>query len=214
MADSQATVLEALASSQGRDDESPNIELAQAIAAAHESQAIDVLIVALGDARQAIRSDALKVLYEVGKIDPQLLTGRGQVFVDLLESRNNRMIWGGMEALAAVAQIEPLTLVPHVGTIMHATETGSVITRDWGVRVLTTIAIADAGARRAIEPFLLEILATCQRSEFPRHAESMQPLLNSNLRLSATFRELAGERLPALTAPQSRRVMRVLTGIG
>jgi len=204
------SVIDQLASSLGRNDEAPNIDLANRIAASKDPAAVVELIAALDDPSQSLRSDALKVLYETGKIEPALIAEHGERFVRLLGDRHNRMVWGSMEALAAVASVKPASLLPHLQTIMQATTHGSVITRDWGVRVLTSLAMADNGARLAISKFLMNLLETSKPSEFPRHAESMQPLLATYDQLAADFRAVAVVRLPELTGPQAKRTERIL----
>src|SRR5690349_22821742 len=50
------------------------------------------------------RSDSIKVLYEIGTEKPALIAKHSQVFTKLLQSKNNRMQWGAMAALDAVAR--------------------------------------------------------------------------------------------------------------
>jgi hypothetical protein len=46
-----------------------------------------------------VQADCIKVLYEVGYLDPTLIAGYAGDFVQLLRSKNNRLVWGGMIAL-------------------------------------------------------------------------------------------------------------------
>ncbi len=202
-----------LASSLGRSDEAPNIALAHAISASSVSNAVAELIALLDDPRQATRSDALKVLYETGKLDPALITGHAERFVRLLDDRHNRMVWGSMEALASIARVEPTALVPHLATIMQSTASCSVITRDWGVRALALVAQSHPETRAETVPFLIDLLATCKPSEFPRHLESCTSLLELDPAFAAGVQQIATRRLPDLSAPQTKRTQRVLAAI-
>jgi len=66
------SVLGRLASGMGRNDERPNVELGEALAASGDAAAIAELVGALtGPA--AVASDAIKVLYEAGERRPALL---------------------------------------------------------------------------------------------------------------------------------------------
>ncbi len=207
------SILDQLAVSLGRNDEEPNIALAQTIAAGKDTEAIAELISLLDNRNQAIRSDALKVLYEAGKIEPSLIAAHADRFALLLSDRHNRMVWGGMEALAAIAGVAPGSLLPHLEAVMHATDTGSVITRDWGVRTLTSVAVALPATRQDVAAFLFGILERCKDSEFPRHLESMVPLLLLDDVLALDAQLLANRRLPDLTPPQAKRARRVFASI-
>lgn len=202
-------ILSQLASSLGRADEAPNIELAETIVATDDREAIGTLIAALDHADSAVRSDALKALYEAGKRNPSLLSGYAPTFTSLLRSRSNRLVWGSMEALAALASEHPDQVTPHFDEIVTATESGSVITRDWGVRAIAAMAISDSAVRPRATAFLLELLRTCRPSEFPRHAESAISLFALEQATMQAYRQILEERLPELSPAQARRANRL-----
>ena len=66
------SVLNKLASAVGRGDEAPNIALANEIAAQQDHAAVRELVEHLDDNDKAISSDCIKVLYEVGGLQPDL----------------------------------------------------------------------------------------------------------------------------------------------
>ncbi len=204
------SIADQLSSSLGRNDEVPNTELARTIAAARDAGAIGELVALLDDPRQAIRSDALKVLYETGKLELALIAGHAERFAQLLDDRHNRMVWGSMEALASIATVDPIALLPHLATIKRSTASGSVITRDWGVRALASIAESLPDTRLEIVPFLVGILATCRPSELPRHLESCASLLELDPAFASDAHHIAIRRLPELTPPQAKRTKRIL----
>jgi hypothetical protein len=127
----------------------------------------------LSDADKAIASDCIKVLYEIGALEPTLIASYVDDFVKLLHSRNNRLVWGAMTALGAIASLRAADIFRQVETITEATQHGSAITQDWGVRVLATVSAQDAVYAVRIFPFLLTFLRRCPPKDLPRHAESV-----------------------------------------
>src|SRR4030042_687161 len=98
------SVLRRLASAKARRDEAPNKELAKDLAKRKDRAAIGELAANLKSPDPEIRSDCVKVLYETGALDPELIADYAEEFLGLLGSKNNRMVWGGMTALATIAQ--------------------------------------------------------------------------------------------------------------
>src|SRR5687767_10800532 len=100
-------IIEQLASSLKRRDEVPNQLLAEKIAKDNNQEAITELISLLQHKNKDIQHDAIKVLYEVGERQARLISYHIPVFLDLLKSKNNRMQWGAMAALSAIARYNP-----------------------------------------------------------------------------------------------------------
>ena len=99
------SVLQKLASALDRSDEVPNQLLAKEIASSGDKVAVQELVDNLANKNKDIQSDCIKVLYEIGDIKPDLIAGYVDTFVKLLGSRNNRLVWGAMTALGAVANV-------------------------------------------------------------------------------------------------------------
>src|SRR5262245_32430609 len=102
------SVLQKLASALGRRDETPNQELAKSIAASKDAGAVAELVEHLADKNKDIQSDCIKVLYETGERNPALIAPHIEVFAKLLDSKNNRLAWGAMTALDAIADADPI----------------------------------------------------------------------------------------------------------
>ncbi len=202
------SVLNKLASALDRSDEVPNQLLATEIAASTDKAAVQELVDNLANKNKDIQSDCIKVLYEIGAIKPELITGYVDTFVNLLGSRNNRLVWGGMTALGAVATVNTAAIAKHLDTIIQATDKGSVITQDWGIRVLATLAAKDNAAAKQIFPFLTQFLLNCPAKDVPRHAESILPALNTTNR--DMILEVLEKRLPALKPAQAKRVTKLI----
>ncbi len=88
------TVEKKLAFYLGRRDELPNIKLAQKISSAMDLEAIDELISLLSCKDKNIVSDSIKVLGEIGKLNPSLIIAHVKIFLGLLKDKNNRLHWG------------------------------------------------------------------------------------------------------------------------
>src|SRR5512143_2171247 len=99
------TVLKRMAHFQGRRDEAPNQQLARDLAARKDRAAIRELAANLANSDKAVQADCIKVLYEIGYIDPSLIADHAEEFLQLLASTNNRLVWGGMIALGAIASL-------------------------------------------------------------------------------------------------------------
>ena len=164
----------------GRRDEIPNQELARDLAARKDEAGIREIVENLGNRDKNIQADCIKVLYEVGSLEPTLITDYVDVFVKLLRSKNNRLVWGGMTALAEVAKANPEAVFKHLDEIKKAKETGSVITVDHAISALAYTAAAKEEYNKAIFPYLMEHLASCRPKEVPQHSERTLPAINTS----------------------------------
>lgn len=161
-----------------RRDEVPNQELARDLAAAQDLAGIREIAGHLRDKNKSVASDCIKVLYEIGYIHPELIQSYAGDFLDLLGSRENRMVWGAMIALATVAGLQAPAIWPRVDDIIATVDRGSVITVVWGVKALARVAAANPEYRARIFPVLLRILAGSIPRDVPMHAESMLPAVD------------------------------------
>src|SRR5258708_38831056 len=151
-------VLNKLASSLGRGDEVPNQVLAKELAANEDIDSIRELVDNLSNPDKAIRSDCIKVLYEIGDLKPKLISPYVSEFIKLLHSRDNRLVWSGMTALGAIADQTAAEIGQQVDVIIESTDRGSVITQDWGIRVLAQVAANDKTHEQTILSFLKSFL--------------------------------------------------------
>ena len=119
---------------QNRRDEVPNQELAHRLASDGDREGIAEIAANLWNANPAVRSDCLKVLYEIGYLRPELIAPYTGEFLKLLKSRDNRLVWGAMIALATLAPLAADAVDAGRSEIVQAVQTGSVITRDAGVQ--------------------------------------------------------------------------------
>ncbi len=164
-------MLEKLACASGRNDEVPNIELAIWLCENEDKEGISEIVSGLKSKDTKIANDAIKVLYEIGARKPVLIADHADQFISLLSGKNNRLIWGGMTALAAIADLAPEKLYAQADKILAAFYQGSVITVDNGVTVLAKLCRANRQYKEELFPLLLEHLGKCRPKEVAQHAE-------------------------------------------
>lgn len=204
------SVLGRLASALERNDERPNVELAEAIAAKGDAAAVRELADALGTAPVAVQNDAIKVLYEIGARKPKLVAGHAEAFLRLLTSKNNRNVWGALQALESIAGEAPGVLAKHLDAIVSAADRGSVIAKDKAVGILSTLA---RGGHAKAVPVLLERVRHAAPNQFPMYAELALPAIG--VRDRAAFRAILEARLETISQPAKRaRVDKVLRTLG
>jgi hypothetical protein len=174
------SVLHKLASLQNRRDEVPNQELARDLTAKKDKTGIREIAENLWNKDKNIQADCIKVLYEIGALEPKLIAEYAEDFVKCLKSKNNRLVWGAMTALGAVAKTRPETVFKNLDQIKKAKEAGSVITVDHAISTLAITASANKKYAEVIFPYLLKHLSTCRPKEVPQHSERTFPAVNSS----------------------------------
>ena len=118
------SILNRLASLQNRRDEVPNQELARDLASRKDKTGIREIAENLWNKDKNIQADCIKVLYEIGYIEPGLIAGYAGDFIKLLKSKNNRLVWGAMGALVATAKVDPDTVFKNLDAVKKAKEDG------------------------------------------------------------------------------------------
>lgn len=192
---------------QHRRDEVPNQELARDLATQQDNKGIREIAENLWNKDKHIQADCIKVLYEIGYIDPALIADYAEDFLKLLRSRNNRLVWGGMIALSTVAELRADLIHAHLKEILKAMSAGSVITVDNAVKALALAASRDA-YQDSIFPHLLEHLRTCRPKDVAQHSEKSLPAVNAGNR--DEFIAVLEKRLEDLSGSQITRVKKVI----
>jgi hypothetical protein len=201
------SVLGKLASALGRNDEQPNVELAEALAAKPDAAAIVELAGALSAGPTAVSNDAIKVLYELGARKPELVAPHAAAFLTLLGGKNNRNVWGALQAIETITALQPEAMLAELPAILAAADKGSVIAKDKAVAILVKLAAAGHGAEAL--PLLLERLRSAAPNQFPMYAEQALPVIDAAHR--AGFTSLLEGRVAAIEAPAKRaRVEKLL----
>jgi hypothetical protein len=202
------SALERIAHFQGRHDEVPNQELARQLASGRDRKGIREIADNLWNKNRSIQADCIRVLYEIGYLDPVLIAPYVDDFLELLKSRNNRLVWGGMIALATVAALKPEMIFAHKNDIEAAMKAGSVITVDNGVLALARAASRNDRYRTAVFPFLIGHLKTCRPQDVPQHSERVLVAVNASNK--AQFVAVLQGRLADLSGAGLRRVTKTI----
>ena len=202
------SALERIAHFQNRRDEVPNQELARELAEKRDQAGIGEIAENLWNKDKHIQADCIKVLYEIGYIDPSLIADYAEDFLKLLKSRNNRMVWGGMVALSTVASLKAEVTFAYLRDVQRAMEQGSVITVDAGVLTLSHVASANDEYSQIIFPYLLEHLRTCRPKDVAQHAEKSLVAVNADNKHD--FIAVLENRMEDLSAAQTKRVRKVI----
>jgi hypothetical protein len=202
------SVLQRIAYFQGRRDERPNQDLARRLARSRNREAIREMAENLHSPNRNIQSDCLKVLYEIGYLKPSLIASYVDEFLDQLSSKHNRMVWGGMIALATVSPLKPGAIGKRLGEVVRAVEGGTLITVVWGVKVLAVVAGKEGRFRAKSLPVLKRVLASCLPRDVPMHAESILTVIDVADR--KPFLAILEARQPELSAAQAGRLRKTL----
>ena len=195
-------VIGRLAFSLGRRDEAPNIQLANEISETENAEAVKVLTENLSQKNKAIQSDCIKVLYELGRLKPAMISDYFSLFLGLLTHKNNRLQWGSMIALDSMVSVIPNKIFEKLPQILDAAEKGSAITRDYAVNIMVNLAQL-SGHLENVFPLLMEVLEMSPTNQLPRYAEKMLTFINSENK--AEFLAVLNSRLEDMEAETKRK---------
>ncbi|HUM46151.1 MAG TPA: hypothetical protein PLD84_04430 [Chitinophagales bacterium] len=196
------SVLPQLATSLNRRDEVPNTELAKKIAESHNHAAVKELVSQLYHKDKNIQHDCIKVLYETGERNPSLIAPYFNDFLKLLESRNNRMLWGAMTALDTIALEKPAATDAALLKIEAAASKGSVIARDHAVNIFIKLCTISRYAEHAFNLLILQI-QWCPANQLAMYAEKALPLITGKNKRK--FVQAVSGRLPIIVKESARK---------
>ncbi len=190
-----------------RRDEVPNQQLARELAETENTTGIQEIALNLNHKNKSVASDCLKVLYEIGYLKPALIADYVNDFLALLNSKNNRMVWGAMIALATIADKKPSQIYTQLDTVTAAINKGTLITQVWGVKALAKVAAANNAYKQKIQPTLMAQLRNCLPRDVPMHAESILPAIDTDNKQE--FLSIIAARTPEMTTAQQVRLRKI-----
>ena len=200
-------MIELLACRLGRNDEIPNIELAEKLCGSVDKNGIREIADGLKSDDLAIANDCIKVLYEIGKRKPELIADFADNFISLLSSKNNRIVWGSMMALAFITPIKSEAVFDRLSEIIAAYKKGSVITVDNSISVFAQLCKANCDYQTTVFPILLDHLANCRAKEIPQHAERIAVCIDSSNK--EVFIKALEARASELSESQNSRITKL-----
>jgi len=175
------SLVEKLASSLDRNDEQPNIDLAVELSKKQDlsSEVLELLgIVNHGTKEQ--RHDAIKVLYELANIRPDVFGDKFEFVFDLLETKDNRLLWGTLALLAKICHSNLEKTFSHLPQILAAAERGSVIAKDNAFDILLQLSSA-MGHSSEVQQNIISFLENAAPNQLPMYAEkAATALVQSN----------------------------------
>jgi len=193
--------LDRLASALGRRDEEPNVALARELAASGDVAGVAALAAALSRAPRPVRHDAIKALYELGALRPDLVRPHAGAFLVAINGGDNRLVWGALAALDTLAAHDPKLIAAHLPEILAAAERGSVIAKDKAVSMLATLA-ALPGAAPEAWPALLAMVRDAAVNQTAMYAEAA--LRAAPVNDPAALAEAVRIRRDGIAAPAKR----------
>lgn len=162
------SVIEALSTSLKLKIQDPNIALAKEIVNSNNETGVLELISELGNKKLA--SDCIKVLYEIGYLEPKFIEKFANVFLELLSHKDNRLQWGAMTALAEISKVNPEFVFENLNQIIQTANEGSVITKDQAFNILVELAKIDKYYHKAFS-LINEQLMIAPNNQFPKYVE-------------------------------------------
>ena len=202
------TVLNRIAHFQNRRDEVPNQELARELVESKDNAGIREIAENLWNEDRNVANDCIKVLYEIGYINPELIADYVGDFLKLMQSKHNRLVWGAMLALSTIAALKADEIYTHREEVMKVMNQGSVITVDNGVKILAVVASRNEAYGREIFPYLLNHLQTCRPKDVPQHSEKTIVAVNADNKHD--FIVVLEKRMEDLQGAQVTRVKKVI----
>ena len=193
---------------QNRSDEIPNQELAKELAVESNKVGIKEIAGNLWNENSKTQANCIKVLYEIGYLKPELVADYAEEYLQLLHSKNNRMVWSGMIALSTIAEVKAEFIFTHFREITEAIQKGSVITKDAGILALSNAATKGDKYNIKIFPFLIEHLTNCRPKDIPQHSEKIVVAVNSNNKYQ--FVKILKDRFEYLNDRAKKRVEKVI----
>jgi len=201
-------IINKLASSLNRRDEVPNQELAKQIVHNNDGDAVKELVENLNHKDKGIQSDCIKVIYEIGTLQPKLISGYANELIALLGNKNNRLQWGAMTALDVITNENPKEVYSALAKIIVVADQGSVITNDHCVAILIKLSALKQYATDAFS-LLIERLLISPTNQLPMYAENAMPVINGGNK--ALFIKTLNSRLNEIEKESKRkRIEKVL----
>ncbi len=194
-------ITDALSYSLGRRDQEANIRVGERLAAEPDPSAVAELVATLDAEEGTLAGDASKALEELALRDSAQVAPHAAAIARHLASSDNRMVWGVTTVMRAVALKYPDAVAPHVGALIAAVNTGSVITQDHGIG-----ALAATGDPAALD-YAIKHVRDCGPTHVALRGERIAPYVGDRM---PEFRDVLESRLPEVTDSAARRIRTLL----
>jgi hypothetical protein len=193
---------------QTRRDRTPNLDLARDLVAREDMAGIREIAENMRNDNKNIHSDCMNVMYEIGRIDPNLITPYAADFIKFLNSKHHHMVQGAITALAEIAKVKPDFIFKHLAEIKRITETGADDAVDKSISALAHTAAGGEEYSKVVFPYLLQHLSSCHHKQLTEHAETILPAVNENN--NSDFIKALKKRLESLSGSDFTRLKKII----
>lgn len=153
----------------GRKDQGPNKMLADEIVKGQESlkELVDFLE---SKPRKEFQKDAALTIGYVAEQAPQQVEPYFEVLIRNLDSKINRVVWASMISLFHISSGTKKELFDHLGIIIQRMDEGTVVTRDYGIRILMAL-YQEPSYREDCLPLILEQISMAPSNQTGQYTE-------------------------------------------
>ena len=196
-------IISRLSSGQDRRDQGPNRQLAEEIVRTQDQVLLNQVVAALEvQQTERVGNELVLVLTAISEKGPALLRNYSSLLLAKLESKSNRQVFGSMIALANIVNLVPEQIEAHLSTILSKMESGTVVTRDHGFRILCHLYTL-ATHRKSMGALILEQLHSAPDNQLGQYAERFLSVVHSEDRFS--LEEVLESRMSYLTNEHHRK---------
>ena len=192
---------------QTRRDRTPNLDLARDLAARDDTAGIREIAENMWNDNKNIHSDCMNVMYEIGRVDPHLITPYAVDFVKFLKSKHQHMVEGAITALMEISKVNPEFIFKNQVEIKRIAESGSDTAVDKSISALAYTA-ADDRFSAEVFPYLLQHLSSCSRKHLTERAEKILPAVNETN--NSAFIKTLQKRLESLSGSDFTRLKKII----
>ncbi|MBI5952008.1 MAG: hypothetical protein HY865_10145 [Chloroflexi bacterium] len=193
---------------QTRRDRTPNLDLARDLAARNDKAGIREIAENMWNDNKNIHGDCMNVMYEIGRVDPNLITPYAGDFIKFLKSKHHHMVEGAITALSEIAKVNPEFIFKNLAEIKRIAETDSDVAVDKSISVLTHTSASSEEYSASIFPYLLQHLSSCPRKHLTERAEKILPAVNETN--NSEFIKILKKRLESLSGSDFTRLKKII----
>lgn len=163
----------------GGGDQNPDQDLAFRLAVANDKQAVEELAEQLNHSEKESQRACIRLLLEIGAINPELIAPLAPVFLEFIKESSNPLKSEGMKALALLVFENPSFIYKSLPVILEAAGKGSEKTRTETVHILVQLCQIPVFAAASFA-YLLDLLRESSVNQLPRYVERMREILNED----------------------------------
>lgn len=193
---------------QTRRDRTPNLDLARDLVSRDDQAGIREIARNLWNENKNIHSDCMQVMYEIARIDAELIFPYAVDFIKALKHKNAVMVSGAITALAEIARVRPDFIFKHLNEIKKIKETSDGPALDRAISALARTSSAGKEYEQEIFPYLLAHLSSCHFKLLPEHAERILAAVNENNQMQ--FVAALKKRIEQLSGSDYTRLKKIL----